>query len=49
MWYFVEKNGKALAKSKEVYLIWKKWGELVKAGEDPDKLDVVDSFGHSLI
>ena len=49
MWYFVEKKGRVLAKSKEQYLIWKKWGELVKAGENPEYLDVVDSYGHSLI
>lgn len=46
MWYYVRRYGEVLAQSKEVYLIWKKWGELVKNGEDADTLEVVDEFGH---
>lgn len=48
MWYFVERQGRALKKAKTEYAIWNKWAELVKAGEDPNTLDVVDQYGHSV-
>ena len=48
MWYFVEKNGRVVAKKKTVYAIWCKWAELVKAGENPHTIDVVDQYGHAV-
>lgn len=48
MWYFVRQYGNVLAKSKEVYLIWKAWNRLVSEGYDPDTLEVVDELGNAL-
>ena len=45
MWYFVERNGRAIAKAKTLLAAQLKRAEKVEAGEDPATLRIVDICG----
>lgn len=45
MWYFVERNGRAVAKAKNLLAAQLKRAEKVEAGEDPAALRIVDICG----
>lgn len=47
MWYFVEKKGRPVAWSKSLFKMQIEMENLVKAGESPDDLAVVDSLGRN--
>lgn len=45
MWYFLEKDGRAIAKSKVAMSIKLKYVEKVRAGIDPARLRITDICG----
>lgn len=45
MWYFVERNGRAVAKAKTLFGAQLKCVEKVEAGDDPTHLHIVDICG----
>lgn len=45
MWYFVERNGRAIAQAKTLLGAQLKRAEKVEAGEDPATLEIVDICG----
>lgn len=45
MWYFVERNGRAIAKAKTLLAAQLKRAEKVEQGEDPAALHIVDICG----
>lgn len=47
MWYFVEKNGRAIAWSKSLFRMQCKMEKLVASGESPNELAVTDSLGRN--
>lgn len=46
MWYFVEKNGRAIKKQKNLLAVQLEFLNLVESGEDPDSLKITDAAGH---
>lgn len=46
MWYFVEKNGRAIRKEKNLLAVQLHFVALLDEGYDPKDLEITDASGH---
>lgn len=46
MWYFVEKNGRAIRKEKNLLAVQLHFIALLDQGYDPNVLEITDALGH---
>ena len=46
MWYFVEENGRAIRKGKNLLAVQLHFIALLDEGKNPDRLEITDANGH---